>query len=408
MRIIDNDMIKMAWLSIHGTHATNGVAALHTEILKDTELNDWYKLYPERFQNKTNGITQRRWLALCNKELSAYITELLGTDEWATDLDKLRGLEKFADDKDVLEKFLAIKHEKKVQLAEYVKEAEGIDIDPNSIFDVQIKRLHEYKRQLLNAFHILDLYNRLKADPTMDIVPRTFIFGAKAAPGYERAKAIIKFIHDIAKLVNNDAQTNSKLKVVFVENYRVSYAEKLFPAADVSEQISTAGKEASGTGNMKFMLNGAPTLGTLDGANVEIVEEAGIENNFIFGAKVEDVKEMWDTYEPKDYYMTVPGLKRVVDALIDCTFDADESDKYFDLYQALMRGAHWHRSDNYFIMKDFDAYREAQKQVDVAYKDRLGWARKCWMNIAGAGKFSSDRTIREYAKDIWAVEANKI
>lgn len=408
MRIIENDMIKMAWLSIHGTHATNGVAALHTEILKEQELNDWYELYPERFQNKTNGITQRRWLALCNKELSAYITELLGSDDWVTDLDQLKALEKFADDDSVMAKFLEIKHTKKVQLANYIQEVEGIEIDPNSIYDIQIKRLHEYKRQLLNAFHILDLYHRLKANPEMDVVPRTFIFGAKAAPGYERAKAIIKFIHDIAEIVNNDTEINAKMKVVFVENYRVSYAEKLFPAADVSEQISTAGKEASGTGNMKFMLNGAPTLGTYDGANVEIVEEAGFENNFIFGARVEDIQEMWNSYDPKEYYLKTPGLKRVVDALIDCTFDADESDKYFDLYQSILRGAHWHRSDNYFILKDFDAYREAHKEVDEAYRDRLGWAQKCWMNIAGAGKFSSDRTINEYAKDIWFIKPEKI
>lgn len=407
MKIIDGDMIKMAWLSIYGTNITNGVAELHTELLKSTELHDWYELYPERFQNKTNGITQRRWLALCNRELSSYISELLGDNKWVTDLSQLRKLEQFADDESVLNKFLEIKSGKKVALAKYILEKEGIEIDPNSIFDVQIKRLHEYKRQLLNAFHILDLYNRLKADQGYKIHPVTFIFGAKAAPGYTRAKAIIKFINEIAKLVNNDAHVSQFVKVVFVENYKVSYAEKIFPAADVSEQISTAGKEASGTGNMKFMLNGATTIGTLDGANVEIVEEAGAENNFIFGAKVEELEAIKDTYEPKGFYMSVPGLKAVVDTLIDVTFD-DEKDVLQDIYNSLLKGASWHKADNYFIFKDFEDYRRAQSDVNEAYIDRLGWAKKCWMNIAGAGKFSSDRTIRQYANEIWHIEAKKI
>jgi len=408
MRVISNDMIKMAWLSIYGCFAVNGVAYLHTELLKHEELNDWYKLYPSKFQNKTNGITQRRWMALANKELSAYVTELLGTDEWVNHLEKIKELEKFVDDEAVLDKFMAIKREKKVQLAEYIKEHEGIEVDPDSLFDIQVKRLHEYKRQLLNAFHILDLYNRIKADPSIDIVKRTFIFGAKAAPGYIRAKSVIKFINDIADLVNNDEDVAGRIKVVFVQNYRVSYGERIFSAADLSEQISTAGKEASGTGNMKFMLNGTPTIGTLDGANVEIVEEAGEENNFIFGMTVEDIAKIKDNYDPKVPYMTVPGLKKVVDALIDVTFDYTGDEDMQELYTSLLKGASWHQADNYFIFEDFEAYRNAQNDVDAAFRDKKAWARKCWMNMCNASKFSSDRTICEYAKDIWNIEKNRI
>ncbi|MCT4562890.1 MAG: glycogen/starch/alpha-glucan phosphorylase [Maledivibacter sp.] len=408
MRIISHDKIKMAWLAIHGTHTTNGVAKLHTDILKNQELREWYKLYPDRFQNKTNGITPRRWMALCNKELSGLITELLGSNKWITNLDMLNQLEKYADDENILEKFLYIKQRKKNQLAKYIKEHEGIEIDPSSIFDIQIKRLHEYKRQLLNAFHILDLYYRLKENPDLDIIPRTFIFGAKAAPGYTRAKAIIKFINEIAGLVNKDPTTNKKLKVVFVQNYRVSYAEKLFPAADISQQISTAGKEASGTGNMKFMLNGTPTIGTFDGANVEIVEEAGEENNFIFGARVEEIKELEKSYEPKEYYAKVPGLKKVVDTLIDGTFDDSGTGVFEELHDSLLKGAPWHKPDNYFVFRDFNEYREAQLKLDKAYRNRLQWAKKCWINMISAGKFSSDRTILEYAREIWDIEANKI
>ncbi|MBI6872396.1 glycogen/starch/alpha-glucan phosphorylase [Clostridium aciditolerans] len=407
MKIIYKGRIRMAWLAIHGTHATNGVAELHTDILKNQELKDWYELYPDRFLNKTNGITPRRWLAFCNKELSAFITELLGSDNWITDLSALKGLEKYIDDKVVLNKFLEIKQLKKEQLAVYINKNEKIEIDPNSLFDIQIKRLHEYKRQLLNAFGILDLYFRLKENPQIDIVPRTFIFGAKAAPGYLRAKGIIKFVNEIANLINNDAEINNKIKVVFVQNYRVSYGEKLFPAADISEQISTAGKEASGTGNMKFMLNGTPTIGTYDGANVEIVQEAGEENNFIFGARVEEIEKIKDTYSPKEYYETVTGLKRVVDTLIDGTFDDGDTGMFEELYNSLLEGASWHSPDNYFIFRDFADYRDAQNKVDKAYKDRLNWAKKCLMNIANAGKFSSDRTILEYAKEIWKVEAKQ-
>lgn len=408
MKIIYKGRIRMAWLAIHGTHATNGVAELHTDILKNQELKDWYELYPDRFLNKTNGITPRRWLALCNKELSAFITELLGSDNWITDLSELKDLEKYIDDKVVLNKLLEIKQLKKEQLATYINKNEKIEIDPNSLFDIQIKRLHEYKRQLLNAFGILDLYFRLKENPQMDIVPRTFIFGAKAAPGYLRAKGIIKFINEIANLVNNDAEINNKIKVVFVQNYRVSYAEKLFPAADISEQISTAGKEASGTGNMKFMLNGTPTIGTYDGANVEIVQEAGEENNFIFGARVEEIEKIKDTYSPEEYYETVPGLKRVVDTLIDGTFDDEDTGMFEELYTSLLEGASWHSADNYFIFRDFADYRDAQNKVDAAYRDKLSWTKKCLMNIANAGKFSSDRTILEYAKEIWNVEAKQV
>ncbi len=403
MRIIQDNMIHMAYLAIYGTKATNGVAALHTDILKSQELKDWYNLYPERFQNKTNGITQRRWLLLSNKELSNYLTELLGSDKWTTDLSVLRKLEKFADDHHVLEKFLAIKRTKKEQLAEYIFKAEGITIDPNSIFDIQIKRLHEYKRQLLNAFQILNLYFDIKENPNADIVPRTFIFGAKAAPGYFRAKAIIKFINEIARCVNSDKDVAGRIKVVFVSNYRVSYAEKLFPAADLSEQISTAGKEASGTGNMKFMLNGTPTIGTLDGANVEIVEEAGLENNYIFGAEVDELEAIKDSYNPSDIYKSHPRLKMIIDTLIDGSFSDEGTGMFEELYDALLKDASWHKADNYFILKDFDGYVNAQKHVDTDYRDRMKWAKKCWMNIAGSGKFSSDRTILEYAKDIWNI-----
>lgn len=404
MRMISGGMIHMAYMAIYGTHAVNGVAALHTEILKDQELHDWYVLYPERFQNKTNGITQRRWIRLANPELSDLITECLGTDTWIKDLDQLKGLRTFADDEQVLRRFMEIKRLKKQQLAAYIKETEGVEIDPNSLFDIQIKRLHEYKRQLLNAFQILNRYYEIKENPSADIQPRTYIFGAKAAPGYFRAKAIIKFINEIAKLVNNDPEVSQKLKVVFVSNYRVSYAEKLFPAADLSEQISTAGKEASGTGNMKFMLNGTPTIGTLDGANVEIVEEAGAENNFIFGAKVEELEAIKDTYHPREVYKANPKLKRVVDALIDGTFDDGGTGMFEELFDALLVGASWHAADNYFLLYDFDSYVEAQKRVDAAYKNDLEWAKKAWLNIAGSGKFSSDRTIEEYAKDIWQIE----
>ena len=403
-RIISNNNIKMAWMAIYGSHSTNGVAAIHSDILKETELNNWYRLFPDRFNNKTNGITQRRWLLKANRELSDLITELLASEDWIKDLSKLKELEKYKDDKNVLNRFLDIKQGKKEELANYMMDREGIEIDPNSIFDVQIKRLHEYKRQLLNAFHILDLYNRLKEDPSIEMEKTTFIFGAKSAPGYDRAKGIIKFINDIKELVNNDPDVNDKINVVFVSNYDVSYAERLFTAADVSEQISTAGKEASGTGNMKFMLNGTPTIGTLDGANVEIVEEAGEENNFIFGLEVEDIEEIEDDYNPKEEYENVEGLKKVVDSLIDGTFDDGGSGIYKELHDSILKGADWHQPDAYYLMKDFDSYRQAQKKVNKSFRNREEWAKKCWINMCNAGKFSSDRTIDQYAKEIWEIE----
>lgn len=403
-KIIQNNNIKMAWLSIYGSFSINGVAKLHSDLLIHRELNHWYKIYPERFNNKTNGITQRRWLLKSNPELSELITELLGTDNWITSLDELKKLEKYAEDEKVINRFLDIKQEKKNQLAKYLLEKENIKVNPNSIFDIQIKRLHEYKRQLLNAFQILDLYFRIKVNKNLDIVPRTFIFGAKAAPGYFRAKGIIKFINDIKELINNDPEVNEKIKVVFVENYNVSYAEKLFPAADISEQISTAGKEASGTGNMKFMLNGTPTIGTYDGANVEIVQEAGEENNFIFGLRVDDIERLQSSYDPIIEYNNVPGLKRVMDTLIDGTFNDEGTGMYRELYDSILKGAHYHGPDVYFLLKDFDDYRKAQQEVNDAFKDRLSWGKKSWINLCNAGKFSSDRTIEDYAKNIWKIE----
>lgn len=403
-KIIENDNIKMAYLSIYGTHSTNGVAKVHTDILINRELNDWYKLYPERFNNKTNGITQRRWLLVANPELSQFITELLGSKDWITNLEELKKLEKYKDDEEVLKKFLDIKQIKKNQLAEYIKVHENIEIDPYSIFDIQIKRIHEYKRQLLNAFHILDLYYRLKENPNLDMVNRTFILGGKAAPGYDRAKGIIKYINEIKELINNDKEIDGKIKVVFVTNYGVSYGEKLFVAADISEQISTAGKEASGTGNMKFMLNATPTIGTLDGANIEIVEEAGEENNFIFGLKVEDIEKIKSTYDPMEYYEKTEGLKRVVDSLVDGTFSDGGTGIFKELYDSTLKGASWHRPDAYYLMKDFDSYRKVQQKVNDAYKDRMSWAKKCWINMANAGRFSSDRTIEQYAKEIWDIK----
>ena len=403
-KIIEDDNIKMAYLAIYGTHSTNGVAKVHTDILTKRELNNWYKLYPERFNNKTNGITQRRWLLKANPELSELITELLGSKHWITRLDELKKLESYKDDEKVLKRFLDIKQIKKNQLAEYIKIHEGIEIDPYSIYDIQIKRFHEYKRQLLNAFHILDLYYRIKENPSLNMVNRTFIFGGKAAPGYERAKGIIKYINEIKELINNDKDIDGKIKVVFVTNYGVSYGEKLFSAADISEQISTAGKEASGTGNMKFMLNGTPTIGTLDGANIEIVEETGEDNNFIFGLEVEDIEKIESTYDPRKYYEEVEGLKRVVDSLVDGTFSDGNTHIFKELYDSILKGASWHRPDQYYLMKDFDSYRKAQKKVNDAYMDKMAWAKKCWINMANAGRFSSDRTIREYANEIWGIK----
>ena len=401
MRLIKNGTVHMANIAVFGSSYVNGVAAIHTELLKTTVLKDWYELYPERFQNKTNGITQRRWLALCNRELSALITELLGFDSWVTDLDKLSGLKKYADDESVLRRFIDIKHAKKRQLADFIKKSEGIEIDPKSVFDIQIKRLHEYKRQLLNAFSILYLYYEIKDGNLRDFTPTTFIFGAKSAPGYYRAKGIIKFINEVAKLVNSDPDTKNLLRVVFVSNYRVSYAEKLVAAADISEQISTAGTEASGTGNMKFMLNGTVTLGTYDGANIEIVKQAGEDNNYIFGARVEDIARIRDTYNPKAMYDGDARIRRVLDTLIDGTFSDDNSGAFRELYSALLFGASWHAPDHYYHLLDFHPYLEAKLRANRDYRDSLAFGRKCLMNTASAGMFSSDRTIKQYAAEIW-------
>ena len=409
MSIIGNSQVRMAWLAIVGSHKVNGVAALHTEILKNSELKDWYDLYPEKFLNKTNGITQRRWLLKANPELSSLITELIG-DGWTTDLYKLKELEKYLYDENVLNRVAEIKLHNKERLANYIKETTGIEVNPHSIFDIQVKRLHEYKRQLLNVLHIMDLYNKLKENPLLDIEPRTFIFGAKAASGYRRAKSIIKLINTLAERINNDADINGKIKVVFLENYRVSLAEKIFPAADISEQISTASKEASGTGNMKFMLNGALTLGTMDGANVEIVEEAGLENEFIFGLSAAEVEEFQRNgqYNPFDDYNKVEGLKKVVDQLGDGTFDDDHKGIFRELQTSLLYGVDGSRPDVYFLLRDFDSYREAQTRIDNAYKNKKDWARKALINIANAGKFSSDRTIMEYAREIWDIEPTEV
>ncbi len=398
--IISGNLIHMARMAIFASHSTNGVAQIHTEILKNDALKEWYAIYPERFNNKTNGITQRRWLALCNQELSGFITDKIGSG-WVTDLSKLKKLEAFAEDKETLEKFDEIKKLKKQQLAEYILEKEGVSLNTNSIFDIQIKRLHEYKRQLLNALSILDIYYGIKDGRIKDFYPTTFIFGAKAAPGYYRAKGIIKFINEIAKLVVNDPEVNDKLQVIFVQNYNVSYAEKLVTAADVSEQISTAGTEASGTGNMKLMLNGPVTLGTYDGANVEIVDEAGEENNYIFGKRVEEIEAMKNNYIARALYESEPRIKRVVDTLVDGTLSDDGTGMFEELYHALLDGAHWHQPDHYFLFADFISYCDAKLRVNKDYRDTYSFRKKCFLNMANAGKFSSDRTIRNYVEDVW-------
>lgn len=404
MKIIKDNMVHMANMAVYCSSYTNGVAKIHTEILKDTVLNDWYKVFPERFQNKTNGITQRRWLGLCNRELSAFITQLLGNDDWIIDLDKLKELEKYSDDEETLNKFIQIKSEKKKQLADFIKSKENITINPNSIFDIQIKRLHEYKRQLLNAFSILYIYFGIKDGSIKNISPVTFIFGAKSAPGYRRAKAIIKYINEIAEIISSDNEVNKLINIVFVSNYNVSYAEKLVAAADVSEQISTAGTEASGTGNMKLMLNGAVTLGTLDGANVEIVEEAGAENNYIFGAKVEELKRILPEYNSRKLFSSNEKIRRVVSTLIDGTVSDGGSGDFRELYMSLLDGASWHEPDNYYLLGDLESYVEAKLKSNSDYKNRLDFAKKQWINMCNAGKFSSDRTIKDYAENIWKIK----
>ncbi len=401
MAIIADGQIRMAYLAIVGSHSVNGVAALHTEILKNQELKDFYEIYPEKFNNKTNGITQRRWLLHANPELAKLVTEKVG-DGWTTDLSKLEGLLQYADDKDFQNKFMEIKKNNKIALAKYIKETKGIEINPDSIFDIQVKRLHEYKRQLLNVFNIIHLYNQIKLNPGMDIVPRTFIFGAKAAASYRKAKLIIKLINSVADVINNDESINGKIKVVFMENYRVSLAEKLIPAADVSEQISTASKEASGTGNMKFMLNGALTIGTMDGANVEICEEVGRDNIFIFGMSSEEViaKYKDNSYDPWMVYNMNQGARTVLNELINGTFCPENPDLFRELYDSLLNG-HGGRADEYFVLADFEDYVRAQQEVDATYKDKEKWAKMAIINTAKSGKFSSDRTIKQYADEIW-------
>lgn len=407
MRIIDGNVVHMARLATYAGTYVNGVAKLHTEILKDDVLKEWYQVYPERFQNKTNGITQRRWLGLCNPELSAMITEKVGSDDWLIDLSLISKLNEFADDAKTITKFNNIKKKKKVQLAEYIKKMDGYDVNPNTIFDIQVKRLHEYKRQLLNAFSIMTIYFRLKEKKLKNWTPTTFIFGAKAAPGYARAKAIIKYINEIANLVNNDPDTKDLLQVYFISNYNVSYAEKIVVAADLSEQTSTAGLEASGTGNMKFMLNGAVTLGTYDGANIEIAECAGEENEYIFGARVEDIEKLKaEGYDPKKLYDANPEIKKVVDTLIDGTFDDDGAQgegSFKELHDSLLKDSSWQKADNYFLIYDLPLYVDAKIKANADYADRKAFGKKCLMNIANAGKFSSDRAIIEYANDIWHV-----
>ena len=404
MAIIYDGQVKMAHLAIAAGYSVNGVARLHTEILKNQELKDFYEMMPEKFNNKTNGITQRRFLLHANPLLADWITEHIGPD-WITDLSQLKKLKVYADDEKALQEFMNIKFKNKERLAKYILEHNGVEVDPHSIFDVQVKRLHEYKRQLLNILHVIYLYNQIKMHPEMEFYPRTFIFGAKASAGYATAKKIIKLINSVADVVNNDASINGKIKVVFIENYRVSNAEIIFAAADVSEQISTASKEASGTGNMKFMLNGAPTLGTMDGANVEIVEEVGAENAFIFGLSSDEVINYENNggYDPNVIYNTDEEIRQVLMQLINGTFSSD-TELFRDLYDSLLTNKNTDRADRYFILADFRSYADAQKRVEEAYKDEKGWAKKALLNTACSGKFTSDRTIQEYVDDIWHLD----
>ncbi|KAI4453976.1 glycogen phosphorylase [Holotrichia oblita] len=409
MAIVADGQVRMAYLAIVGSHSVNGVAAIHTEILKNQELRDFYDIYPEKFNNKTNGITQRRWLAHCNPLLSKHITDTIG-DTWITDLSKLEGLLPYTEDAVFLDKFMDTKRQNKIVLSNYIMTKTGVSVDPDSIFDIQVKRLHEYKRQLLNVFHILDLYNQLKTNPALDILPRTFIFGAKSAASYRMAKLIIKLINSVADLVNNDKVIDGRIKVLFMENYNVSMAEMLIPAADVSEQISTAGKEASGTGNMKFMLNGALTIGTLDGANVEILEEVGKDNIFIFGLTADEAIKMArdGSYAPWDIYNINHSVRAVLTQLINGVLSPDDHYLFKDLYDALLSGWGGARADEYFVLKDFDSYVKTQKMVNGKYKNKNAWAKSALINVAKSGKFSSDRTIEQYAKEIWDLKKVEI
>jgi len=405
MAVVYDGQVRMAYMAIVASFSVNGVARLHTEILKHQELKDFYEMMPEKFNNKTNGITQRRFLLHGNPLLADWVTSKIG-DQWITDLPHIAELLPCAEDKECQKEFMQIKYENKVRLAKYIKEHNGIDVDPRSIFDVQVKRLHEYKRQLMNILHVMYLYNQLKDNPNLDMVPRTFIFGAKAAAGYKVAKLTIKLINAVADVINNDKTINGKIKVVFIEDYRVSNAEIIFAAADVSEQISTASKEASGTGNMKLMLNGALTLGTMDGANVEIVEEVGEENAFIFGMSSDEVINYENNggYNPIDIFNNDQEIRRVLMQLINGYYSPQDPELFRDIYNSLLNTKNSAKADTYFILKDFRSYAEAQKRVEAAYRDENWWARAAMLNTASAGKFSSDRTIEEYVRDIWHLE----
>ena len=409
MAIIYDGQVRMAYLAIVGSFSVNGVAKLHTEILEKQELRDFYEMMPEKFNNKTNGITQRRFLLHGNPLLADWVTDKIG-NEWITDLSNIKKLSVYVDDEKCQQEFMNIKYQNKIRLAKYIKEHNGIDVDPRSIFDVQVKRLHEYKRQLMNILHVMYLYNQLKDNPNMDIVPRTFIFGAKAAAGYKRAKLTIKLINNVADVINNDKSIGGKLKVVFIEDYRVSNAELIFSAADVSEQISTASKEASGTGNMKFMLNGALTIGTMDGANVEMAEEVGKENMFIFGASADEIINLENKggYNPMDIFNNDQDIRRVLMQLINGYYSPQDPELFRDIYNSLLNTQSSDRADTYFILKDFRSYAEAHKKIDQAYRDEKWWARTAMLNTASAGKFSSDRTIEEYVRDIWHLEKIKV
>ena len=406
MAILRDGQVKMAHLAIVGSFSVNGVAELHTEILKKEVLKDFYEMTPWKFNNKTNGITQRRFLLHGDELLADWVTKKIGTDEWVTDLSKIKALAEYADDKKSQKEFQEIKYKNKVRLARYIKEHNGIDVDPNSIFDVQVKRLHEYKRQLMNILHVMYLYNQLKDNPDMDMVPRTFIFGAKAAAGYKIAKLTIKLINSVADVINNDKSIGGKIKVVFIEDYRVSNAEIIFAAADVSEQISTASKEASGTGNMKFMLNGALTLGTMDGANVEIVEEVGKDNAFIFGMSAKEVIDLENNggYNPMDIFNSDAEIRQLLMQLINGFYSPKLPERFRDLYNSLLNTMSTSKADTYFILKDFRSYADAQKRVDTAYRDRTWWTKAAILNVACSGKFSSDRTIQQYVDEIWHLD----
>ena len=397
--IIRDNTAHMANLSVYVSSYVNGVAEIHSQILKDSLFRDWYQVYPERFQNKTNGVTPRRWMGLCNPELTQMIKYRVGGD-FLTNLDKLENLKPMIDD-DMVRQFNQIKHAKKEQLAAVVEKREEVHLNPDFMFDVQVKRAHEYKRQLMNALSVVDIYFRLKDGSLQNFYPTLYLFGAKSAPGYVRAKAVIRYINRISKMINQDPAVRDKLQVLFVQNYNCSYAEHIIPAADVSEQISPAGTEASGTGNMKLMLNGAVTLGTMDGANVEIVQKAGLENNYIFGASVEELNAIRNTYWARGIYDSNPRLRRAINTLVDGTVPTDDEQR--ELFTALLDGASWHRPDHYFILKDYDSYLEAKLRANRDYADRLAFGRKCLMNVASGGKFSSDRTIRQYASEIWHI-----